>query len=66
MAPTNNRGMTDQTNEKHLNYLTEYFVREVKLAGHFLNNVFYFISFTNNHPKCLSNWTMNKTLCYFL
>jgi hypothetical protein len=32
MSPTNNRGMIDQTNEKHLRYLTEYFVRGVDIA----------------------------------
>jgi hypothetical protein len=26
MAPTNNRGMTNQTDEKHLTNLSEYFV----------------------------------------
>ncbi len=32
MAPTNNRGMTYQTNKKHLTNLTEYFVGGFNIA----------------------------------
>jgi len=32
LAPNNNRGMTYQTEEKHLNNLLEYFVGAGKLA----------------------------------
>ena len=37
MAPNNNKGMTNQTDEKHLTSLTEYFVGVVKLAFTCLN-----------------------------
>jgi hypothetical protein len=37
LAPNNNRGMTYQTDEKHLNIFLEYFVGVVKLAWYALN-----------------------------
>ena len=37
LAPNNNRGVTYQTDEKHLTNLREYFVGVVKLACYALN-----------------------------
>ncbi len=37
LTPNNNRGVTYQTDEKHLTNLKEYFVGVVKLAWHALN-----------------------------
>ena len=53
LAPYNNRGMTHQSDDKHLNYMAEYFVGVVKLAIIVLTLVFYDVSLTNNHLKDL-------------
>ena len=37
LAPNNNKGMTYQTDEKHLTNLTKYFVGTVKLASYCLS-----------------------------
>ena len=37
MTPNNNRGVTYQTDEKHLTHLREYFVGDVKLACNVIN-----------------------------
>ena len=44
LAPKNNRGMTHQTDEKHLTIFPEYFVVVVKLAINCYNNRFYSVS----------------------
>ncbi len=45
LAPTNNRGVTNQTDEKHLTNLRKYFVGVVKLAC-YDTLVYYFVSLT--------------------
>jgi len=65
LAPNNNRGMTHQSDEKHLNYMAEYFVGVVKLAIIVLTLVFYDVSLTNNHLKDLYKsdiWKTHKML----
>ena len=52
--------MTHQTDEKHLNNMTEYFVGVVKLAFIVITLVFYYVSFTNNHLIYLTNWTLKE------
>ena len=65
LAPNSNRGMTYQTNEKHLSNLREYFGRVVKLASYSYIYHFLLRVFTNNLPKYLSNRTSKKLLkCY--
>jgi len=44
LAPNNNRGMTYQTDEKHLTNLPEHFVGLVKLAFIVKSIVFYEVS----------------------
>ncbi len=51
LAPNNNKGMTYQTDEKHLNNLLEYYVEVVKLAFICYNNRFVLRVFTNNLLK---------------
>ena len=53
LAPNNNMGMAYQTDEKHLTYLLEYFVRVVKIAFNCYNNRFVLHVFTNNLLKYL-------------
>jgi len=53
LAPNNNRGLTYQTDEKHLTTLREYLVGVVKLAINRYNNRFLLRVFTNNLLKCL-------------
>ena len=40
LASNNNRGMTHQSDEKHLNYMAEYFVGVVKVALYCYNTCF--------------------------
>ncbi len=40
LAPNNNRGVTYQTDEKHLNYMSEYFVGVVNIVFNCYNNHF--------------------------
>ena len=51
LAPNNNRGMTYQTDEKHLTIFSEYFVGVVKLACYSINTRFLWRVFTNNLLK---------------
>jgi hypothetical protein len=51
LAPNTNKGMTYQTDEKHLTNLTNYFVGAVKLASYCLNNRLLLCVFTNNLLK---------------
>ena len=53
LAPNNNRGMTYQTDEKHLTIFQEYFVGVVKLANNCYDNHFLLRVFTNNLLKYL-------------
>ena len=53
LAPNNNRGMTYQTDEKHLTIFPEYFVGVVKLAINWYNNRFLLRVFTNHLFKYL-------------
>ncbi len=53
LAPNNNRGMTYQTNEKHLTIFPEYFIGVVELAIYCYNIHFLFRVFTKNLPKYL-------------
>ena len=53
LAPNNNRGMTYQTDEKHLTIFPEYFVGVVKLAINRYDNHFLLRVFTNNLLKYL-------------
>jgi hypothetical protein len=54
VAPNNNnRGMTYQTNKKHLSIFPEYFIGVVKLAIYCYNNRFLFRVFTKNLLKYL-------------
>jgi hypothetical protein len=46
-------GMAYQTDEKHLTYLLEYFVRVVNIAFNCYNNRFVLHVFTNNLLKYL-------------
>ena len=48
LAPNDNRGMTSQTDEKHLTMFPEYFVGVVKLACYALNTRLLLPVFTNN------------------
>jgi hypothetical protein len=65
LALNNNRGMTYQTNDKHLTNLREYFVGVVKLAVYCWHNCYLLRVFTNNLLEYLSNWTLKKLLnCY--
>jgi hypothetical protein len=48
LAPNDNRGMTYQTDEKHLTMFPEYFVGVVKLACYALNTRLLLPAFTNN------------------
>jgi hypothetical protein len=52
LTPNNNRGMTYQTDEKHLTIFPEYFVGVVKLACYALNTRL-LLHFTNNLLKHL-------------
>ncbi len=56
LAPKNNRGMTYQTNEKHLTIFPEYFVGAVKLAIYCYNNRFLLRVFTNNLLNIYKMW----------
>ncbi len=40
LAPNNNRGVTYQIDEKHLNNMSEYFVRVVNIVFNRYNNRF--------------------------
>jgi len=51
LASNNNRGMTYQTDEKHLTNFPEYFVGMVKLARYVLNTRLLLRVFTNNLLK---------------
>ena len=52
LAPNNNRGMTNQTDKKHLTIFPEYFVGVVKLAiNRYHSNRFLLRVFTNNLLK---------------
>jgi len=51
LAPNNNRGMTYQTDEKHLTNLREFLVGVVKLAINHYRNCFLLCVFTNNLLK---------------
>ena len=51
LAPNNNRGMTYQTDEKHLTNLRKYFVGVVKLAWYSLNTRLLLSVFNNNLLK---------------
>ena len=53
VAPNNNKGMAYWTDEKHLTYLLEYFVRVVNIAFNCYNNRFVLHVFTNNLLKYL-------------
>ena len=53
LDPNNNKGMTCQTNEKHLTIFPEYFVGVVKLAINRYSNRFLFCVFTKNLLQCL-------------
>ena len=53
LTSNNNRGMTYQTDEKHLIIIPEYFVGVVKLAINCYNICFLLRVFTNNLPKYL-------------
>jgi len=53
LAPNNNRGMTYQTDEKHLTNLGEYSVGVVKLACYPLNTRLLLLVFNNNLLKYL-------------
>jgi hypothetical protein len=67
VAPNNNKGMTYQTDEKHLTNLLEYFVGVVKLAYCSLNTYLPLrvFTFTNYLLKYLSHWTLKKLVkCY--
>ena len=53
LTPNNNRGVTYQTDEKHLTILREYFVGVVKLACYALNTRLLLRVFNNNLLKYL-------------
>jgi hypothetical protein len=53
LAPINNRGMTYQTNKKHLTIFPEYFIEVVKPAIYCYNNCFLFRVFNKNLLKYL-------------
>jgi hypothetical protein len=53
LAPNNNRGMTYQTDEKHLTNLLEYFVGVIIIAFYCKINRFLLRVFTNNFLKYL-------------
>jgi len=54
LAPNNNRGMTNQTDKKHLTIFPEYFVGVVKLAiNRYSNSFLWRVFFTNNLLKYL-------------
>jgi hypothetical protein len=56
LAPNNNRGMTYQTNKKHLTIFPEYFIGVVKLAIYCYNNRFLLRVFTNNLLYIYKMW----------
>jgi len=67
MAHNNNRGMTYQTNEKHLTNLREHFVGAIIIACYCYNSCFLSHIFTNTQLKCSTNRTSKKLLkCYVL
>jgi len=53
MTPNNNRGVTYQTDEKHLTNLREYFVGVVKLACNVINTRLLLRVFNDNLLKYL-------------
>jgi len=61
LAPNHNRGMTYQTDEKHLINLLEYFVGVVNIAFNCYNNCFVLRVFTNNCLKYVSNQTLKNS-----
>jgi hypothetical protein len=52
-CPSNNRGVTYQTDEKHLNNMSRYFLGWLKQYLTVLKIIFYDVSITNNHLKYL-------------
>ncbi len=62
LTPNTNRGMTCQTDEKHLTILPEYFVGVVKLAINCYNNHFLLCVFTNNSSQIFIKCDIEKTL----
>ncbi len=62
LAPNNNRGVTYQTDEKHLTNLREYFVVVVKLACYVLNTCLLLRVFNDNLLKYYKKGTSKKVL----
>ena len=66
LAPNNNRGMTYQTDEKHLTNLRKYFVGVVKLACYSLNTRLLLRVFNDNLLKYYKKGQQKNSLkCYF-
>ena len=64
-SPNNNRGMTYESNPKHLSNFREYFIGVIKLTICCYSNHFLWCVFTNNLLKYLSNQTLKKLVkCY--
>ena len=61
LAPNNNRGMTYQTDEKHLTHLREYFVGVVKLACFSLKTRLLLRVFNDNLLKYIIKRVSEKT-----
>jgi hypothetical protein len=61
LAPNNNRGMTYQTDEKHLTNLREYFVGVVKLACFSLKTCLLLRVFNDNLLKYIIKRVSEKT-----
>jgi hypothetical protein len=61
LAPNNNRGVTYQTDEKHLNNMSEYFFGVGNSILIVITIVFLDVSLTNNHLKYLSNRTSKNS-----
>ena len=64
LAPNNNKGMTYQTDEKHLTNLTKYFVGAVKLASYCLNTRLLLCVFTNNLLNIIKSDIEKLLKCY--
>ena len=62
ICPNNNRGVTHQPDEKHLHYMSEYFVGVVNIAFNHYNNRFVLRIINHYLLKFLSNRTSKKLL----
>jgi hypothetical protein len=60
-CPNNNRGVTHQTDEKHLHKMSEYFVGVVNIAFNHYNNRFVLRIINHYLLKYFRNWTSKNS-----